>query len=71
MEGLLNERPTDFPELGYFPCTWMFPMYDKYAPRHFNASAGLNSERLLWWSHFASSFPLEKSMLPPTPKVFM
>jgi len=69
MEGLMNERPTDFPDLGYFPCTWIFPMYDKYTPRAFNASAGIKSERLLWWTHFTASFPLATDMLPPKPKV--
>jgi hypothetical protein len=63
-EGMRNERPVEFPDLGYFPCTWMFPMYDKYAPRGFNASAGLTSQRLLWWTHYASSYPLAESQLP-------
>jgi len=63
-EGMRNERPVEFPDLGYFPCTWMFPMYDKYAPRGFNASAGLSSQRLLWWSHYASSYPLADEQLP-------
>jgi len=64
IDGLRNERPKDFPDLGFFPCTWMFPMYDKYQPRQFNQSAGFTAQRLLWWTHYTSSFELEPHMLP-------
>lgn len=67
IDGFKNEKPQDFPDLGYFPCTWMFPMYDKYSPRHFNSSAGFTAERLLRWVHQTASFPLPEHAIPADP----
>jgi len=49
MDGLKNERPKSFPDLGYFPCTWIFPKNHKNNPIYFNKTYGFDKERLMDW----------------------
>ena len=47
IDGMKNEKPKSFPEIGYFPCTWMFPKGRKMDPVPFNATRGFTKDRLL------------------------
>jgi len=58
LEGMRNERPREFPDLGYFPCTWLFPARAKHQPVRFNAtSGGFTRERLVRWLLAEASLP--------------
>ena len=49
IDGFKNEKPREFPEIGYFPCTYLFPSSNKMMPIEFNKTQGFLKDRLLEW----------------------
>ena len=49
IDGFENEKPREFPDIGYFPCTYIFPMANKMMPIAFNKTEGFLKHRLLEW----------------------
>lgn len=50
INGIANEKPSEFPEIGYIPCTWLFPINNKHAPLYFNKTmGGFSAYNLLKW----------------------
>ncbi|QDZ24310.1 protein disulfide isomerase [Chloropicon primus] len=49
IDGFKNEKPREFPDIGYFPCTYLFPSSNKMMPIEFNKTQGFLKDRLLEW----------------------
>lgn len=65
INGILNEKPSEFPEIGYIPCTWMFPMNNKHSPVYFNkTTGGFNAHRLLQWVKQTASIVVDVPDIP-------
>mmetsp|Transcript_16163 Transcript_16163/g.41293 ORF Transcript_16163/g.41293 Transcript_16163/m.41293 type:complete len:778 (+) Transcript_16163:219-2552(+) len=65
MNGILNEKPPEFPEIGYIPCTWLFPMGSKHSPVYFNKTmGGFSAHRLLDWLKREASVTIDVPQLP-------
>ena len=56
IDGFRNEKPKEFPDIGYFPTTLIFPSDRKNAPAVFNKTEGFLKDRILDWvgEHAAS-----------------
>eukprot|EP00898_Chlorokybus_atmophyticus_P003168 jgi/Chlat1/3852/Chrsp26S04155 len=63
IEGMRNERPKEFPDIGYFPCTWIFPALNKMQPMAYNNSAGMIYSKLKTFINTYASFPPEPQYL--------
>lgn len=59
IDGFKNEKPREFPEIGYFPCTYIFTMNNKMHPIEFNKTEGFVKPRLLDWIRRHASKPEE------------
>eukprot|EP00951_Prasinocladus_malaysianus_P017843 scaffold141369_cov51-Prasinocladus_malaysianus.AAC.1 len=65
INGILNEKPAEFPDIGYIPCTWIFPADNKHMPQYFNkTTGGFNAYRLLNWIKDTASNPIDVDDLP-------
>lgn len=68
MDGIRNERPPDFVEPGYFPCTIMFPatgkMGSQASPIRFNSSRGFDFDYLVDFVNETATFKLPPLKLP-------
>ena len=64
IDGMKNERPKNFIDPGFFPCTIAFPADSKMQPVFFNKTAGFTKDRLLGWVSQMAYFPIHNSTVP-------
>eukprot|EP00899_Mesostigma_viride_P016649 jgi/Mesvir1/24986/Mv16947-RA.2 len=58
IDGMKNEKPKNFPDLGYFPATWLFPARNKGDPVKYEASRGWAYDTLKQFVGKHVSFPI-------------